>query len=126
METQTAAELDFNTEDYNGFYYTCDKQIRKMDDAFIMSKVIEKYPDFAPSSGENFLKQVFMLIAKDTKFVNQLTKKYDITVHDLFSVVYRTYSFIFNQSFITKVQKLVSKRAYAKSANGRGKVSAGA
>ena len=109
------SDLDFNVEDNNGFYYTSDKQIRKMDDTFIMSKISEKYPDFISDSGENLLKQTFMVIAKDTKFLKQISSEYDIPISELFSIIYRTYSFLFNPCYISKLQKIVSKRLYVKS-----------
>lgn len=113
-EHEDNAALDFNTDDYNGFYYTSEKQIRKMDDSFILSKLIEKYPDFVPSNAENLLKQTFIAITRDSKLINDVVEFCDITVHELFSVIYRNYSFIFNGSFISKIQKLVSNRSYAK------------
>ena len=114
MPEQNENELDFNSDDYNGFYYTNEKQIKKMDDSFIISKIIEKYPDFSDKNSENLLKQVFMIVVKDTKFINEITKKYDITVQELFGLIYRNYSFLFGACFITKLQKLVSRRSYAR------------
>ena len=121
MTGKTDAELDFNTEDYNGFFYTSDKQIKKMDDAFIVSKIVEKYPDFTTNGNENLLKQTFMVIARDSRFVNQLLKDYDLTVSELFSVIYRNYSFIFNPCYISKIQKLVTRRSYARLARTPGR-----
>lgn len=114
MAGKTDVELDFNSDDYDGFYYTSDKQIKKMDDAFIISKIVEKYPDFVSSENENLLKQTFMVIARDSRFINQLLKEYDLTVSELFSIIYRNYSFIFNPCYISKIQKLVTRRSYAR------------
>ena len=114
MEQQENSELDFNTDDYNGFYYTSEKHIRKMDDAFIISKIIEKYPDFGNKDDENSLKQIFSVIVSDSKFINELLKKYDLTVKELFSIIYRNYSFIFNSAYTSKIRKLISGRSYAR------------
>lgn len=114
MDENNDIGLDFNSDDYNGFYYTNEKQIRKMDDEFIISKIIEKYPDFVSASSENLLKQVFMIVARDSKFIKELTERYDITVQELFSIIYRNYSFLFNNCYISKIQKLVTRRSYAK------------
>jgi hypothetical protein len=114
MVDEEYVELEFNSSDYNSFYYTNDKQIRRMDDKFILSKIIEKYPDFSDKSCENLLKQVFMIIAKDSRLINGITKKYDISIKELFGIIYRNYSFLFNPCYVAKIQKLVKKSSYAK------------
>ena len=106
--------MDFNAEDFNGFFYTSDKQIRKMDDMLIIARIIEKYPDFSRMDDENTLKQVFSVIVSDTKFIHELMDDFDVNVKELFSIIYRRYSFIFNGCYTTKIQKLISGRAYAK------------
>jgi len=126
MKEHEQNELDFNTDDYNGFYYTNEKHLKKMDDKFILSKVIEKYPDFSKSDDENILKQTLSVIASDTKFIKRIISELGITVEELFSSIYRKYSFIFNGSFISKIQKIISGRAYAREVKrrvGKGKTS---
>lgn len=56
MINEESQELDFNSDDFNSFYYTNEKQIKKMDDTFILSKITAKYPDFRTDSNENILK----------------------------------------------------------------------
>jgi hypothetical protein len=104
-----------------GFCYTGDKHIKRMDDSFILSRITEKYPDFNPSSSESVLKQAFMVVASDTRLINELTSKYDITAHELFKLIFRNYSFLFNPCFVSKLQKIVSKRAYAKTSKTAGR-----
>lgn len=116
MATDLDNQIDFGGEDFNGFYYTNEKQIRRMDDAFIISKIIERYPDFTLSNSETTLRQLFLVIASDSKFIRELTTSFDLEVPELFSIIYRNYSEIFNSLFITKVQKLISRKSYAKSA----------
>lgn len=106
------SDQDFNSDDYNSFYYTSDKQIRKLDDKFIMSKIIEKYPDFIGNKSENIIKQVFVAITSDIKFIDELSKKLDMTIFDIFKVIYRNYSFIFNKCFINKIQKIIKANGY--------------
>ena len=106
------SDQDFNSDDYNSFYYTSDKQIRKLDDKFIMSKIIEKYPDFLGNKGENILKQVFVAITSDTKFLEELSNKLDMTIFDIFKTIYRNYFFIFTKCFINKIQKIIKANGY--------------
>ena len=53
LDTQqnNSNDLDFNVDDYRSFFYTNDKQIKKMDDSFVISLITEKYPDFMESTG---------------------------------------------------------------------------
>ena len=106
------SDQDFNSDDYNSFYYTSDKQIRKLDDKFIISKIIEKYPDFIGNKSENILKQSCVAIASDTKFLDELSRKLDMTIFDIFKTIYRNYSFIFNKCFINKIQKIIKLNGY--------------
>lgn len=107
---------DFTSTDFNGFFYTTDSHIRSMDDGLILAKIIERYPDFSPDRGENMIKQVFLVIANDTKFINSLTKMFDITPIELFQIIFKKYSYIFNKCYTTKLQKVTGRKSYVRNA----------
>lgn len=114
MEEESEYSCDFNSEDFNGFFYTADKHIKKMDDELIISKIIERYPDFADKDNENLLKQVLVAIAYDTRFINSLSKELEFTPIELFGAVYRKYSFLFTSCFTTRIHNIVKNRSYGK------------
>jgi hypothetical protein len=107
--------LDFN-EDSNGFFYTNEKQIKRMDDDIILSKIVEKYPDFVPDNDENTLKQTLSVIVNDSKLITEVVEYFGINALELFSIIYRKYSFIFNKCFITKIHNIAKCKAYARNA----------
>ena len=116
LETQqnNSNDLDFNVDDYRSFFYTNDKQIKKMDDSFVISLITEKYPDFIQSNKESALKQAFMLFLSDSNHVKYILDYCDITIHDLFKIVYRSYPFLFNTCFTNKVHHVIIHRCYAR------------
>lgn len=101
-------------DNYMSFYYTNDKQIRRMDDEFILAKITEKYPDFSPNKKETILKQSFIIFLKDSRHVKYILDYFNISIYDLFTVVYRSYSFIFNTCFTNKVHNLIKNKCYVK------------
>ena len=111
METE---EYDFSQNEMNKFFYTPDKQINKLDDLFILSQITAKYPDFNQKVSDNILKQVIICIVSDNKLIEELQKKYDINVFEIFKIIYRNYEHIFNKCFITKIQKIIKTKKYAR------------
>ena len=114
MQQNNSNDLDFNVDDYRSFFYTNEKQIRKMDDSFVISLITEKYPDFVQSNKESVLKQAFILFLSDSNHVKYILDYCDITIHDLFKIVYRSYPFLFNTCFTNKVRNAIIHRCYAR------------
>ena len=108
---------EITTEDSNGFFYTNDTQIKKMDDDIIIAKIVEKYPDFEITNSENILKQAFMVVLNDYKLIESIIDLYDISQIELLGIIYKKYSHIFSKCFITKINKNIKHRYYAKRRN---------
>lgn len=117
-ETEENADLDFNSEG-NGFYYTNDKQIRRMDDSFILAKLSEKYPDLDPSSSELILKQVIIVIANDGILMESLKSEYDLDAFEVFKTLYRNYEYVFTKGLIDKIKATASGKRYVRRACSR-------
>ena len=113
-DRQMEAELDFNSDDSNGFYYTSEKAIRKMDDAFVISKLAEKYPDFSHDTRENSLKRVMITMVADTRHMAYVMDECSIDIYELMMVIYRNFSYVFNKCFISKIRNLMSRGIHGK------------
>lgn len=113
-DRQMEAELDFNSDDSNGFYYTSEKAIRKMDDAFVIAKLAEKYPDFSHDTRENSLKRVMITMVADTRHIAYVMDECSIDIYELMMVIYRNFSYVFNKCFISKIRNLMSRGTHAK------------
>lgn len=111
METE---DFNIDSQDINLFYYTNDKHIRKMDDKFILSKVQEKYPDLTQNSDDNILKSVISIIMSDSDLMQQIESEYNLNTFDVIKIIYRNYEYVFNTCFITRIQKIMKNRKYAK------------
>lgn len=115
------AELDFNCDDTNGFYYTPDKAIKRMDDAFIIEKLSEKYPDLSYETGENALKRVMITMVGDSRHMAYVMDECSLDIYELMTVIYRNFSYIFNKCFISKVRNLMSRGVHGKKRSARRK-----
>ena len=113
QESEASTDLDFNSEG-NGFYYTSEKQIRRMDDSFILSKLTEKYPDLDPSSSEQILKQVITVIANDEALIESLKSEYDIDAFEVFKTLYRNYEYAFTKGLIDKIKATTNRKRYVR------------
>lgn len=119
MEFEKMIYDDITSDDSNGFFYTNDSHIKKMDDDIIISKIVEKYPDFQYTNNDNILKQVFMVVLSDHKLLENIIRTYDITQIELFSIIYKKYSHIFSKCYITKLFKNINDNSHAKRRNNR-------
>lgn len=108
----TDADLDFNVDDYSSSFYSQEKQLKKLDDDYIMSKIIEKYPDFTENRKEQMLKQVLVVFVNDNKHVNEILDYFDIDIFELFKVIYRKYSFIFSTCYTNKIHDIIKYKKY--------------
>ena len=99
-QRQLEADLDFNGNDSNGFYYTSEKALRRMDDAFILLKLAEKYPDFRHETPENSLKRVMVAMVGDSRYMSEVMDECSVDIYDLMTVIYRNFSYVFNKCFI--------------------------
>lgn len=113
-ETKNDSDLDFNSDDFNGFYYTSEKSIRRMDDVLILSKLGEKYPDFRHDTNENVLKRVLCAIMDDTRHLKFVMEECQIDIYEMMKVIYRNYSYLFNKCFISKMKKLLSRKGHVR------------
>lgn len=114
MADNSECNGDFTQEDLNGFFYTNDRRIKRMDDELVVAKLAERYPDLLERDNENLCRLAFHAMATDTKFINEVTKFLGMTAVELFAVVYRTHTFLFNSCFVAKIHKIVKRRSYGR------------
>ncbi len=103
---------DSEFQEFGSYCYSADSQIRKLDESMIILKMAEKYPDLSEDSSENTIKAVFLIMFADSKFICKILDYYSISIFDLMKILYRKYSHVFNQGFITKLQYVVRNRKY--------------
>lgn len=109
----TGGEKDF--EKY--FSYSLDSMISSFDDAEILKSIIEKYPQFLPSTPEKDLRKMFLDILLDRKLIKYITKYYAINLKELITIVYQNYPFIFTSSvYVRKLFSTVKQHRYLKCA----------
>lgn len=54
------------------------------------------------------------MIVSDSKLIEELEKKYDIEPSELLKTIYRNYEYVFNKCFVTKIQKTIKHKRYAR------------
>lgn len=95
------------------FFYTNDRQLNAFDDIEIVSKIVERFPDFVQTNKDTQLKKIFLIILDNKDFVLDLLDYYQIQITDLIRIIYKQYPSLFNPLFIKKVREKLICNKYA-------------
>lgn len=109
---QTASIEQFNSSVDTSFFYTSDKKLNAIDDADILKQMQLQYPEFKQTTKDSQLKKVFLEMLDNEDFIKQIMQQYDLDLHDLFKLVYKQYSSLFNALFIRKVKDKLQSHNY--------------
>lgn len=60
------------------------------------------------------LKRLLVAILNDNEFVKWLLNYYDITILDLFRIITKRYSFMFNSYYSAQLNGLMKRKAYVR------------
>lgn len=98
-----------------GFFYTFDKSIEKINDNEIFEAIIVKYDKLnSDELGDTIIRKAILEFLDDEAFVEELLEKFNITILDLISTIYRKLSSVFsNTLFVKKVKSTVIGKKYA-------------
>lgn len=111
-ETVTNQGLESNVE--TSFFYTNDKFINQMDDNVFYDLIISKYPNLNLSNADTILKKTLAQFLEDEEFVEYILEFYNISIYDLFKVLYRMYGALFNTLYSKKIRSIIETKNYAK------------
>lgn len=109
---QTASIEQFNSSVDTSFFYTSDKKLNAIDDADILKQMQLQYPEFKQTTKDSQLKKIFLEMLDNEDFIKQIMQQYDLDLHDLFKLVYKQYSSLFNALFIRKVKDKLQSHSY--------------
>lgn len=109
---QTASIEQFNSSVDTSFFYTSDKKLNAIDDADILKQMQLQYPEFKQTTKDSQLKKIFLEMLDNEDFITQIMQQYDLDLHDLFKLVYKQYSSLFNALFIRKVKDKLQSHSY--------------
>ena len=114
MIEENTEEIGIDANSLNSFYYTMDNRLKKLDDKIILAKITEKYPEFRLDTPEKILKNVIFAIFNDSKFISEIVEYFDMTLNELFIVIYRHYSYMFNTCLIKKIKESIKRKPYVR------------
>lgn len=101
--------------DLNDFFYTVDNIADKISDQFILEDIKKKYPKlFNEEISMACLKKAFIELVDNENYINSLLDKFDMRFTELFEVLYRQFSVIFeNKLFVKKLSAIMYNKSYA-------------
>ena len=110
-----ALEKELTTSEF----YTS-KGIYSIDDESIMTYIFQTYPDFeltfdtpVTKDDEKNLRNILLEIVSNKPFIQEIMKRYSVDIQEIFRVICKKYSFIFNSIlYIRKIQSILSENAY--------------
>ena len=107
----TNSQLEYNVE--TSFFYTSDKFINAIDNDNILKEIQKKYPELSDKNTDGAIKKSILKLLDDDKFVEQLLEYYNLSVFDLFKLLYKMFSSVFKGMYLVKVRKTIAGKKYA-------------
>lgn len=122
MESDTSTETNSQTQDITAafeadiqhtFFYTDNKFFASLDNKEIMSAILQKYPLLCQDQTDAVIKKQIVAFLNDSVFIEQLMEFYNLTVYDMFRVLYTQYGTMFKGPFLKKVKSQLDGKQYA-------------
>ena len=122
MESDTSTETNSQTQDITAsfeadiqhtFFYTDNKFFASLDNKEIMTAILQKYPLLCQDQTDAVIKKQIVAFLNDSVFIEQLMEFYNLTVYDMFRVLYTQYGTMFKGPFLKKVKSQLDGKQYA-------------
>lgn len=78
-----------------------------------MLAILQKYPMLGQDQTDAVIKKQIVIFLNDVDFIEQLMEFYNITVYDMFKVLFKQYGSIFKGPFLKKVKTQLDGKNYA-------------
>jgi hypothetical protein len=105
---------EFESTSEMSFFCTQDKTLKNYDNAEVISFIVSKFPGMKDSNPDPMIKKSMLEMFDSKDFINELLEYYNITIYDLFKILYDIYSSVFRGQFIKKIKNKMRYRDYAK------------
>lgn len=112
QETESIKTLESNVD--TSFFYTNDKFINSFDNVEIIAAIQNRYKNLNEQNSDSVIKKEIVHFLDDEKFVEHILNFYNITIFDLFKIIYKQYSSIFKGPYLKKIRKTLSDKKYAR------------
>lgn len=103
----------FEADIQHTFFYTDNKFFASLDNKEIMSAILQKYPLLCQDQTDAVIKKQIVAFLNDSAFIEQLMEFYNLTVYDIFRVLYTQYGTMFKGPFLKKVKSQLYGKQYA-------------
>lgn len=123
MESEITSEISesgsknsitsFEADVQHTFFYTDSKFFTSLDTNEIMSTIIQRYPLLSQQSTDSVIKKQIIVFLNDATFIEYLMEFYNLTVYDMFKILYMSYGSIFKGPFLNKVKNQLVGKKYA-------------
>lgn len=121
LEQQEQEDIDatkpkntFENDVETSFFYTNDKFINALDNETIIKEIQKKYPDLNEKNTDGIIKKNIVRFLEDEKYVNTILEFYNLTIFDLFKMLYKSFSTIFKGMYLVKIRNAISNKKYVK------------
>lgn len=103
----------FESDIQHTFFYTDNKFFENLDTKEIMKTILKKYPLLSQEQTDVIIKKQIVLFLNDVSFIEYLMEFYNLTVYDLFKILYKQYGSIFKGPFLKKIKTQLDGKKYA-------------
>lgn len=108
-----SSTASFEADVQHSFFYTDSKFIEQLDNTDIMAAILKRYPFLGQEQTDSVIKKNLILFLNDDKFVEYIIDYYNISIYDLFKLLYGQFGSIFKGPFLKKVKNTIDGKKYA-------------
>jgi len=94
------------------FYVIEDEAEKRLDSTALYADILINYPHFSHDESEIVVKRCFIDILRDEAYMSDLLLRFDITIEEFISLIYKEYGYIFSPYYINKVKAALRNTDY--------------
>lgn len=111
----------YNEDDYGDLLFYTPKIIQQIDDSAIIEDIQSLYPKLKLANDDKLEKEerrIFADFLNEKELVDNILKKYNLSIVDLIKLFYRKYTYLFNTiTYSKKLKKIIEANAYPTEVN---------
>ena len=96
----------------SSFFYTNDKLINRLDNNEIFLAIQSKYDKINDKNEDSAIKKQFVEMLNDVDFIESILSFFNITIYDLFKVLYNKFGSLFKGQYLKKVKSAIDGKRY--------------
>jgi len=91
------------------FYVIDDEAEKALDSQALYNDLQQQFPDFNHDKPEIAVKRCFIQILEDSEYMNGVLKRFEISIKEFVTLIYKEYGYIFSSYYVNKIRDILKK-----------------